>query len=130
MKSILLVEDDNFLVDIYKEKLKEAGFNIDVAFDGEEAVRRINEYRLPNFENQTFWPDLILLDMVLSHGDGWEILKKIKEWGGLEKTKVIILSNLGQKEDVKKGLEMGAVKYLVKAHYTPSQVVEEINKIF
>ncbi len=58
-----------------------------------------------------------------------ERLKRIKEWGGLEKTKVIILSNLGQEEDVKKGLEMGAVKYLVKAHFTPSQVVEEINTI-
>ncbi len=92
MKSILLVEDDNFLADICKEKLEEAGFNIDVAVDGEGAIRKINEYRLLNFENQTSWPDLILLDMVLPHGDGWEILKIIKELGGLEKTKVIMLT--------------------------------------
>ena len=119
MKSILLVEDDPFLIDIYVTKLKEVGFSVKTAVDGEESLRKIEEQV----------PDVLLLDIVLPHTDGWEILRKIKKNSKFNKIKVIILSNLGQKEEVKKGLELGAVKYLIKAHYTPSEVVEEIKKI-
>ena len=120
MKKVLLVEDDPFLIDIYTTKLKDSGFSIHVAADGEEAINKIREER----------PDLIVLDVVLPHYDGWEILKEIKADKTLNKIKVIILSNLGQREEVEKGLKLGATKYLIKAHYTPSQVVEEIKKSF
>jgi len=116
MKSILLVEDDPFMIDIYTTKLKEEGFSIEVAKDGEEGLRKIKEKM----------PDLVVLDIVLPQIDGWEILEKIKN---LENLKVVILSNLGQKEEVEKGMKLGATKYLIKAHYTPSEVVEEIKKI-
>ena len=119
MKKIILVEDDPFLIDIYTTKLKELDFAIQVATDGEEAINKIKEEK----------PDLIVLDIVLPHVDGWEILREIKGEEKLAKTKIIILSNLGQKEEVEKGLQLGATKYLIKAHYTPSQVVEEIKKI-
>lgn len=119
MEQILLVEDDPFLIDIYTTKLKEAGFSIEVAVNGEEAIRKIKEKR----------PDLVVLDIVLPQIDGWEILRKIKSEPKFKNLKVIILSNLGQKEEVEKGMDLGAVKYLIKAHYTPSQVVEEIKKI-
>ncbi len=119
MKKILLVEDDPFLIDIYTTKLKEAGFSIEVAIDGEEAIRKIEEKK----------PDLVVLDIVLPQMDGWTILREIKSEPKLKNLKVIILSNLGQKEEVEKGMNLGAVKYLIKAHYTPSQVVEEIKKI-
>lgn len=120
MKTILLVEDDPFLVDIYITKLKEVGFtSVEVAVDGDECLRKI--------EKQV--PDLLILDIVLPSIDGWEVLKEIKKNDKFNNLKVIILSNLGQKEDMEKGLELGAVKYLVKAHYTPSQVVKEIKKI-
>ena len=119
MKKIILVEDDPFLIDIYTTKLKELDFAIQVATDGEEAISKIKEEK----------PDLIVLDIVLPHVDGWEILREIKGEEKLAKTKIIILSNLGQKEEVEKGLQLGATKYLIKAHYTPSQVVEEIKKI-
>ena len=119
MKSILLVEDDPFLIDIYTTKLKEAGFSVEVAEDGEECLRKLKEEK----------PVLLLLDIVLPGLNGWEILRKIKEDDGLKIIKVIILSNLGEKDEVEKGMKMGAVKYLVKAHYTPSEVVEEIKKI-
>jgi len=123
MKQILLVEDDPFLIDIYTTKFKEEGFSVEVANDGEEGLRKLgNEEKF----------DLLILDIVLPHVDGWEILKKIKSTphqyggGGL---KIVILSNLGQKGEVEKGLKLGATKYLIKAHYTPSEVVEEIKEV-
>jgi DNA-binding response OmpR family regulator len=123
MKNILLIEDDPFLVDIYTTKLKESGFNIEVATDGERGLRELSE---KNF-------DLLLLDIVLPQIDGWEILEKIKVLSAnikhLENLKIVILSNLGQKEEVEKGIEMGAIKYLIKAHYTPSEVVAEIGQL-
>lgn len=123
MKSILLIEDDPFLIDIYTTKLKESNFTVDVATDGEQGLRKLFE---KNF-------DLLVLDIVLPQIDGWEILKKIKDLRfnlkHLEGLKIVILSNLGQKKEVEKGMEMGAIKYLIKAHFTPSEVVEEIKKI-
>jgi len=118
MKKILLVEDDPFLVDIYETKLKESGFVVEVANQGEVALTKIRENKV----------DLVLLDIVLPRLDGWEILRSIKGDKQLKDLKVIILSNLGQKEEVEKGLELGAAKYLIKAHYTPTEVVEEIKK--
>ncbi len=119
MKTILLVEDDPFLIDIYKNKLKEVGFNIEIAEDGEEALSKMKKKK----------PDLMLLDIVLPNVDGWEILKKTRTDPDLKDLKVIILSNLGQKDEVEKGMSLGATKYLIKAHFTPSEVVEEIKKL-
>jgi len=119
MKSILLVEDDPFLVDIYTTKLKEAGFSVQAVIDGKEALKKIKEDM----------PDLLLLDIVLPNFNGWEILRKIERDDELKTLKVVILSNLGEKEEIEKGLKLGAVRYLVKAHYTPSEVVEEVKKI-
>ena len=118
-KTILLVEDDPFLVDIYTTKLKDSGFSVETATDGTSGLRKLKEKEF----------DLLVLDIVLPHIDGWQILEEI---GGDEKfknLKVVIFSNLGQKEEVEKGLKLGAVKYFIKAHYTPSEIVEEIKKI-
>jgi len=120
MKKILLVEDDPFLIDIYTTKLKESGFSVEVANDGEAALRKARENK----------PDLVILDIVLPQIDGWEILRKIKSEPEFKNLKVIILSNLGQKEEVEKGIKLGAAKYLIKAHYTPSQVIKEIKKSY
>ena len=119
MSKILLVEDDPFLVDIYSSKFKENGFEIDSATGGEEALQKLGENKY----------DLVILDIVLPQIDGWEILSKIKKDLKLDELKVVILSNLSQKEEVEKGIELGASRYLIKAHYTPSQVVDEIKKI-
>lgn len=120
MKSILLVEDDPFLIDIYSTKLKESGFQVEVASDGEKALAEVAKNKF----------DLVILDIVLPQMDGWEILEKMQsEKIKNQNLKVIILSNLGQKEEVAKGLRLGADKYLIKAHYTPSEVVAEIKKI-
>ena len=119
MKQILLIEDDPFLVEIYTTKLKKAGFQVVVAGDGDEGLRKMKEKT----------PDLLLLDIVLPSLNGWEILRNIKKNPKLSNVKVVILSNLGERDEIEKGLKLGAVRYLVKAHYTPSEVVEEIKKI-
>lgn len=126
-----MVEDDEFLTDIYSEKLRKSGFEVDVASDGEEALKKIDGYvEAENRSAENSWPDVILLDMVLPRASGEEVLEKIKIIGGLNRTKVVILSNLSQKEEIDKGMEWGAVRYLVKSNYTPSEVVKEINGLF
>lgn len=119
MKSILLVEDDPFLIDIYSQKLTKAGFKVEVAKNGKSALESLQKRK----------PQLVILDIVLPGIEGWEVLRKIKKDRSLANLKVVILSNLGQKEEVEKGLKLGAVKYLIKAHYTPSEVVREIKKV-
>lgn len=115
-KLVFLVEDDPFLIDIYSTKLKESGFEVEIISNGEEVLPKLKEKK----------PNLIVLDIVLPQVDGWELLRQIKENPSLKDIKIIVLSNLGQKEEVEKGISLGASKYLIKAHYTPSQVVEEI----
>jgi DNA-binding response OmpR family regulator len=123
MKKILLIEDDLFLIDIYTTKLKESGFSVEEATGGEEGLRKLRE--------RSF--DLLVLDIVLPRIDGWKILEEIKNQRPKDKNlkdlKIIVLSNLGQKEEVEKGLKLGATKYLIKAHYTPSEVVAEIKQL-
>jgi len=119
-KKVLLVEDDPFLIDIYSGKLKESGFLVSVVEDGERALQKIREET----------PDLVVLDIVLPKIDGWEIMREIKKDKRLNNLKVVILSNLGQKGEIEKGLEMGAQKYLIKAHYTPSEIVNQIKEVF
>jgi len=118
-KKILLVEDDPFLIDIYSTKLKETGFAVVIANDGEEALEKIVQEK----------PDLVLLDIVLPRVDGWETLSRIKKDSRFSDLKIIVLSNLGQAQEVKKGLELGAAGYLIKSHYAPSEIIEEIKKI-
>lgn len=125
MNTILLVEDDPFLIDIYTTKLKEAGFNVEVVSDGEECLEKIKQN---NLQKKEIWPDLLVLDIVLPRIDGWEVLKEIKADKSLKDLKVVVLSNLGQKAEVEKGISLGVIKYLIKAHFTPSEVVEEIKK--
>jgi DNA-binding response OmpR family regulator len=123
-KKLLVVEDDPFLSDIYNTKLKQAGYDIDMAMTGEECVQKLASGVY----------DLMVLDIVLPQLDGWEVLARVKEMRrqnsnpALNGLKIIILSNLGQKEEIKKGLDLGADGFMIKAHFTPSEVAEEINK--
>lgn len=117
--NILIVEDDKFLRELISQKLVKEGYNISQAVDGEEGLKKAKEEK----------PDLVLLDLILPGIDGFEVLARIKEDGEAAKVPVIILSNLGQKEDVEKGLKLGAVDFLVKAHFTPGEIIEKIKRI-
>lgn len=115
-KKILIVEDDKFLRELIAQKLIKEGYEASQAIDGEEGIKKIKEEK----------PDLVLLDLILPGIDGFEVLSRMKEQSTLTAIPVIILSNLGQKEDVEKGLKLGAVDYLIKAHFTPGEIIEKI----
>lgn len=119
-KKVLIVDDDSFLTGIYATKLDLEGFEVATARDGEEGLKMLEREGLP---------DLILLDILMPKLDGFETLQKIKEIEGAKDIPVIMLTNLGQKEDVEKGLEQGAADYLIKAHFVPAEAVEKIKKV-
>ena len=118
-QTILLIEDDPLLIDIYSTKFKESGFAVQVADSGEKALSLLTKIS----------PSLIVMDIVLPHTDGWELLAVAQKQENLKNTKIVVLSNLGQKEEIEKGISLGADRYLIKAHFTPSQVVEEVREL-
>lgn len=119
MKKILIIEDDPFLSEMYCKKLKRLGFESRVAVNGKEGLEIVRQDR----------PDLILLDIVLPQVDGYEVLKRLKEDKELRKIPVIFLTNLGQKDEVEKGVSLGADAYIIKAHFTPTAVVNKIKEV-
>jgi len=117
-QTIMIVEDDSFVMDIYQTKLSLEGFEVVGANDGKEALKKL--------EDPQCNPGLILLDILMPYVDGMEVLKKIKEQDRLKSIPVILLTNLSQKEEVAQGLGLGASDYLIKSHFTPSGVLEKI----
>jgi DNA-binding response OmpR family regulator len=117
---VLLVEDDAFIAGMYSTKLSMLGYTVRAAADGEEG------WRILTTEPP---PDLVLLDIVLPKKDGFEILRGARADPKLKALPIVLLSNLGQKPDVQKGLELGADDYIIKAHFTPTEVLEKIEKL-
>lgn len=115
-KKILIIEDDKFLRELIDRKLEREGYETSEAVDGEEGFKKI----------KTETPDLVLLDLILPGIDGFEVLSKMKDDVAVSQIPVIILSNLGQKEDVDRGLKLGAIDYLIKAHFTPGEIIEKV----
>jgi len=113
------VEDDKFLSDMYCTKLTASGFLVELAGDGEEGLAKIKATK----------PDLVLLDIVLPKKDGFEILREIKNDESLKNIPVVALTNLGQKEEVERGLKLGAADYIIKAHFTPTEVEAKVRAI-
>jgi DNA-binding response OmpR family regulator len=119
-KDILLIEDEEVLANMYETKFTKEGFNIRKALNGETGLKMAQE-RIP---------DLILLDIIMPKLDGFSVLRKLKGDERLKTIPVVLLTNLGQDEDVKKGNELGVIGYLVKANTTPAQVVDKVKEIF
>lgn len=118
-QQILLVEDDTFLSNIYKTKFEMEGYEVITATDGESGLAIAKSKK----------PSLILLDILLPKMDGFSVLKELKADDSVKEIPVILLTNLGQKDDVSKGLELGASDYLIKAHFKPSETVEKVRKL-
>ena len=117
---ILIIDDDEFLLDMYAVKFKEEGFEVDIAREGKEALNKIKEGASP---------EVVLLDIVMPGMDGFELLETIRKEKLIPTSKIIILSNLGQKEHLDKGKSLGAAGYIVKAYFTPSEVVKKANEV-
>jgi CheY-like chemotaxis protein len=114
-KRILLVEDDNFLSELLSKKLIENQASMMRAADGEEAIKMLKSN--PKF-------DLILLDLMLPKIGGFEVMEAINADEKIKGTPIIILSNLGQKNDIEKGVSLGAKKFLVKAILSLDEIVD------
>lgn len=118
-QKILIVEDDKFLRELIAQKLKKEGYGIAEAVDGEKGIEAVKKEK----------PALVLLDLILPGIDGFEVLSRMKVDPVLAEIPVIILSNLGQKDDIERGLKMGADDYLIKAHFTPAEIIEKVKSV-
>jgi len=118
-QKILLIEDDAFIASLMIGTLKLAGFDVNSASDGETGLKKLEKEI----------PDIILLDLILPGIHGFELLKKLKETDRTKEIPVIIVSNLGSQEEIKKGLKLGADAYLIKAHILPVDLVKKIKEI-
>ncbi|MDO8524169.1 MAG: response regulator [bacterium] len=119
MPKVLVVEDDKFLRELINRKLQSESFETVLAVDGEIGLDLAGKEK----------PDIVLLDLILPGINGFEVLAKIKENESTKGIPVIILSNLGQKDDIDKGMGLGATDYLVKAHFTPNEIIEKIQQV-
>ena len=116
---ILLIEDDPFLLSMYSIKFEAEGFIVVTADDGEKGLE------IAKKENS----DIILLDILMPKMNGFEVLEKLKADERTKEIPIILLTNLNQKDEIEKGLILGADDYLIKAHFMPSEVVTRIKKI-
>ena len=118
-KKILIIEDDQFLREFYQELLQSEGFQVDMAVDGATGLSIVSAGGFA----------LILLDIMLPQKDGLQILRELKlNPPKLPNGPIVVLSNLGQGEEIRQGLALGAADYLVKADFTISEVTDKILK--
>ncbi len=118
-KRILLMEDDFFVRDIYRRKLVDCGFKVDSADDGVEGMKRLN----------ASVPDLIMLDIFMPYMDGRDVLREIKGRAEWKDIPVILLTNFSAHEGVRDGFGLGAEEYLIKSHFTPSEVIRKVEAV-
>tara|TARA_B100000745_G_scaffold300516_1_gene254903 strand:+ start:6525 stop:6917 length:393 start_codon:yes stop_codon:yes gene_type:complete len=118
---ILLVDDDDFLVDMYSLKFSQAGHEVRAVKSAEEAIDTLEE--------GGYSPDAVVLDLVMPKMDGFELLRHIQERELAKGAALIVLSNQGEKEDLEKAKELGAVGHIVKANAIPSEVLTIVEGI-
>lgn len=116
---VLIVEDDMFMAGLLERKFDQSNYKILGATNTAQAREMLSANPV----------DLILLDIVLPGADGFHFLEEMKKDEKLKKIPVIIASNLGQPEEIEKGLSLGAADYVVKANTTPGEIVEKVNKV-
>jgi len=116
---ILLVEDDAMILDMYKGRLEEEGYEVFTTDKGSSAIELAKKEK----------PEIILLDVILPEVDGFTILDEIKQDKLLKNTPVMMLTNLGQETDQNKAIARGAVGYFVKAQHTPGDIIKKVKEL-
>lgn len=115
---VLIIEDEEVLLDIYKEKFKQEGFDIVLTNNVEEGLKDTRDKQ----------PDIVLLDLLLPQESGLEYLKKKQEDDQIKSIPVIVLSNYSRKDMMDKAQHLAIEDYLIKANYTPQQLVEKVKQ--
>ncbi|MFZ3044153.1 MAG: response regulator [Minisyncoccia bacterium] len=116
---ILVVEDEEVLAKVLQEKLQKSGYEVATAADGVEALARVKE----------FSPDAIILDLLLPKKNGFEVLETLKADQALKTIPVVVVSNLGEDNDIKRALALGAADYYVKSEHPINEIVEKIKNV-
>ena len=119
-KTILIVDDDTFLLDMYAMRFAQAGYTVETAMSAHAALEKLRG---------GLTPEVALLDVVMPAVDGFELLETINSEKLIPKTTKIYLSNLGQDQDIERGKSLGAASYIVKANSTPSEVVAHVEEV-
>jgi CheY-like chemotaxis protein len=117
---ILLVDDDKFLLEMYGAKFREQGRKVELAFGGEEALRKLRD---------GLKPEAIVLDIVMPNVDGFELMEAIKNESLGDNPVIIALTNQGEETDINRAHELGAHGYIIKASSIPSEVLEKVETI-
>ncbi|MFA6588033.1 MAG: response regulator [Patescibacteria group bacterium] len=116
---VVLIEDDQMIREMYQAKFTKAGYEIHDAADGAAGLELVKKIK----------PDIILLDIIMPKMDGFQVLKQLRENPDFQKTPIVMLTNLGQEEDVKKGQELGSTDYFIKTNFTPSAIVDKVKSL-
>ena len=119
-RKILIVDDDGFLLDMYAFKFSQNNFEVHTALGGPQAIEKLKE---------GLKPDIILMDIIMPEMDGFEMFEKINSEKLSENSAKIILSNNGKKEDIDRGMSLGAAGYIIKVNATPLEVINNVLKI-
>lgn len=117
--TILLVEDEKDIAQMFSLLLKENGFKVTIAENGLVALKKIKEEK----------PNLVLLDLVIPEIDGYQILREVKSDSALKNILIYVFSNLTQDKEIEGAKKLGADGYLIKSDYTPKKLVEKIKEI-
>lgn len=118
-KKILVAEDDIFIQDIYRSKLKDEGYEVICVENGRDVFKSL----------EAFAPDLIILDIMMPYVDGLEVLSKLREDERWKKTPVLMMTNISEKERVEQAQQQGIADYVIKSHFTPSEVLTKIKTL-
>ena len=116
---VLIIEDDIYISEMYRIKFESEKFKTIITNDGAKILEIIEKEK----------PNIILLDIVMPVMDGFDVLKVIKNSKKHKNIPVVMLTNLSQKESIERGFELGAESYIVKSHFTPSEVVKKVRDI-
>lgn len=117
-KKILFVDDDELIIKTFKPELERSGFEVVTAIDGSQAISKAQSER----------PDAIVLDLMLPIMSGIEVLSKLKSDEKLKDIPVLVLTNYGTDENAKKALSLGAVDFILKYRFVPSEVVNKVRE--
>jgi len=116
---VLIIEDDIYISEMYRIKFESEKFKTIITNNGVKILEIIEKEK----------PNIILLDIVMPVMDGFDVLKIIKNSKKHKNIPVVMLTNLSQKESIERGFELGAESYIVKSHFTPSEVVKKVRDI-
>lgn len=113
---IVLIEDDTFFQQFYALKLKEKGYEVEVAGDGEEGLTKV----------KSFIPQIVLLDLIMPKKDGFTVLQEMRNDPTLKTIPVIVFSTLGQQQDIEKAKQLGATDYMDKSFFDFEKLLQKI----